>query len=102
MISQYKIVVVAILLIAVCAFICVNDATHAASPNKPTCVAPANEAVFEEYGSIPFKSSTFDDPDIDDDPIGTTWRIKRFDADTIYRDFVMNDFAVGRQPNTNP
>jgi hypothetical protein len=79
--SQNKIIIVAILTIAFFTLIKVNDEIRAAQPDKPTCVAPANEAAFGEGGSIPLKSSAFSDPDIDDDHQSTTWTVKRYDSD---------------------
>ena len=70
------IVVIAILTIA---FSSVNDAAQAA-PRKPTCVGPANEAVFAEYGIVPLRSGAYFDAGGDIHEF-TNWRIFRYDDD---------------------
>jgi len=76
--------VIAILALALLALISVNDAARAAPPDTPTCVAPANEAVFAEDEDITLISSDFSDPDEgeDDSHLSTSWRVIRYDNES--------------------
>ena len=82
--SQNKIVIVAILTIAVFTLINLNDTTRAAAPNKPTRVAPADDEVFLARDTITLESSPFYDPDVesgDDGHYQTHWEVWRYDTE---------------------
>jgi photosystem II stability/assembly factor-like uncharacterized protein len=60
-------------------------------PNKPTRVAPSNEAVFPELSDITFKSSAFDDPDGVDTHQSSSWKITRDDNGYVVVDIPDSD-----------
>jgi hypothetical protein len=71
-----------------------RETTVTHQPNKPTRVAPPNEAVFAENSDITFSSSAFDDPDGVDTHQSTSWKITRDDNRSVVVDVPDSQFLT--------